>query len=208
MKNRLPVLAGALLALCLLCACAQRPAAAPDTSSAPSAAQASEETPGTEPSVPAEEPSAPAQEPSAPAEEPSAPAETEAPPRVFTDEDFHFYLGAQGAPEEGRINVAFYPDNRDASGAPDPDIRVWDSCRITNAQERRDICERILACELYDAGLYGRSLDSMLVEWAAHNDVNALYDNERTRHVDFNRADEGLSYEEFWKRAVREYLGR
>ncbi len=202
MKHRFSCVVSALL-LCLLCGCGKTAAAGPA---------------GTEPSAPAQvqdaasascgaqdtEPSAPA--PSAPAEAPTVP-ETEAPPRTFTEADFHFYLGAEGAPVEGLINVAFYPDSRDASGAPDPDIRVWDSWRITNARERRDICERILASDLYDLELYGRTLDSMLVEWRAHNALNAVYDNERTRHVDFNRADEGLTYEDYWQRAVRDFFG-
>ena len=132
--------------------------------------------------------------------ETEAVAETE-PPRTFTDADFNFYLDGFGEPDPDRINVTFYPN------APDPNIRVWNSYQITNETEIRDICGRILASDFYDADRYGRTLDSMAVEWLAHNAVNSLYDNERTRHVDFNRADEGVTYAEFWQRAFREFSG-
>lgn len=194
MRKLLLSILPALLLLCLLWGCAKAPEKA---AAAPPSPSAAEETAVRDTAPVTEAPPSP--------EETSSAQQA---PRVFTEEDFHFYLGAEGAPEEGKINVAFYPDDRDASGAPDPDIRVWDSWLITDEAERREICERILACSLYDPALYGRTLESMLTEWQAHNDVNALYDNERTRHVDFNRSDEGVSYGEFWERAVRSFLGR
>ena len=131
------------------------------------------------------------------APEPETVPETE-PPRTFTEADFNFYVDGCGEPDPDRINITFYPNGTD------PDIRVWNSCQITNPVEIRDICGRILASEYYDFDRYGRTLDSMVVEWQAHNGVNALYDNERTRHVDFNRADEGVTYLEFWQRAMGE----
>ena len=187
LKRTLP----ALVTVCLLCGCNTRPEKA--------AAKVCASAPVTESVTAAHD---------VPEEEAAAAHPQEDRGRTFTDADFHFYLGTEGAREEGRINVAFYPDNRDADGKPDPDIRVWDSCLITRRTEQREICSRILASPLYDPALYGRTLESMLTEWAAHNDINALHDNERTKHVDFNRADEGVSYDEFWTRAVKEILGR
>ena len=131
--------------------------------------------------------------------------ESEPPVRIYTEADLHCYLQGQGAPVEGLVNVVFCPDSRGSDGTPDPDIQVRDSYRIRNREEITRICELILASEYYDPALYGRSLASMVTEWEAHNDVNALYDNERTRHVDFNRADEGVSYLEFWQRAAAAY---
>ena len=151
------------------------------------------------------EPAAPETEIPAQATE-AAPGESLPPARAFTDEDFHFYDGRTGDRIEGKINVAFFPEQYGADGKPDPDIRVWDSCEITHPEEIRAICGRILASSFYDQSVYGRTLDSMVTEWEAHNDVHSLYPNERTRHVDFNRADEGLSYADFWQRALRDYL--
>ena len=136
----------------------------------------------------------------------TVPAETLPPARVFTDEDFHFYDGRTGERMAGKINVAFYPDQNGPDGTPDPDIRVWDSCEITHPEEIRAICQRILDSSFYDQDVYGRTLDSMVTEWEAHNSVHMVYPNERTRHVDFNRADEGLSYLDFWQRAAQTYL--
>ncbi len=134
------------------------------------------------------------------------PVETLPPARAFADEDFNFYIAGSGENVEGKINVTFYPAQYGADGKPDPNIRVWDSCEITHPEEIRAICGRILASPFYDPDVYGRTLDSMVTEWQAHNDVHTAYPNERTRHVDLNRADEGLSYMDFWERAVREYL--
>ena len=141
----------------------------------------------------------------------SAPADTmEAAPawRVIEEEELHLYLRGEGEPEEGKINIVFLPNNHNAQGEPDPDIQVRDSYLIRFEEERRQICEYILASPLYDPDVYGRTLDSMLTEWRAHNDINSTYDNERTRHVDFNRGDEGKSYLDFWKRAVEYVTGR
>ncbi len=196
MKRVLPVIASSLLILCLLCGC--RPSE--DGAAVPSSAQQTAAAPSQ--ALPETDPD------SAPTDPEAADPAPQDQARVFTEEDFHFYLGAEGEQQEGKINVAFYPDNRDDTGAPDPDIRVWNSWQITDEAERREICRWILACSLYDPALYGRTLESMLTEWQAHNDLNALYDNERTRHVDFNRSDEGVSYGEFWDRAVWAFLGR
>lgn len=208
-----------LAALLLLCGCGKKDpqsGSSLSTASAESAADAvwsetsmTEAEPASKAAPVSETEAAPETE-AEPETEPEPVTETEPetetePPREFTDEDFNFYLDGFGEQVPDRINVCFYPENRDGNGAADPNIRVWDSYLITNETEIRDICARILTSEYYDAELYGRTLDSMAVEWLAHNAVNSFYDNERTRHVDFNRADEGVTYMEFWQRALREY---
>ena len=136
----------------------------------------------------------------------TVPAASLTPAREFAEEDFHFFPAGSGERIDGKINVEFFPDQYGSDGKPDPNVRVWDSCEITHPDEIRAVCERILASPLYDFEVYGRTLDSMVTEWQAHNDVNRLYPNDRTRHADFNRADEGLSYADFWQRAVRDYI--
>ena len=136
----------------------------------------------------------------------TVPAASLTPAREFAEEDFHFFPAGSGERIDGKINVEFFPDQYGSDGKPDPNVRVWDSCEITHPDEIRAVCERILASPLYDFEVYGRTLDSMVTEWQAHNDVHRLYPNDRTRHADFNRADEGLSYADFWQRAVRDYI--
>ena len=199
------------LALALLCSCAAAQRPDPTVFSAPtgtvcSSAPATEAPPAAEPdetdppcpatTIGTELPSGPAA-----ATDPTLPAMTEYVPREFTEADYNIYLIGRGKPTAGKINVEFSPDNRNG-GQQDPNIRIWDSWMITDRTEMTAICTRILADPLYDTDLYGRTLDSMLTEWKAHNDIHALYPNERTRHVDFNRADEGVSYNDFWKRAM------
>lgn len=200
MLRRLCLLSTAVL-LGLLCACRKdgaQTAEASFASSVTTAAAASSETAAAliSETIPVPE--------SESLPETDAVPETE-PPRVFTEADFNLYMDGSGEQDPDRINICFYPDNLGSDGQPDPNIRVWDSYLITNETEIRSICEWILASEYYDAERYGRTLESMVVEWKAHNAINNTYDNERTRHVDFNRADEGVTYVEFWQRAMREF---
>ena len=197
MKKRL-AWAALTAALVLLCACAR--VQRPEASSLPADPTVSERVSGTD--APAEQTTA-GQAASAQASTETV-EETEAPyvPRTFTEADFHIYLYGSSQPEAGKLNIAFMPDNR-LAGKPDPSIRVWDSWQLRHPEEIRAVCRRILDDPLYDPELYGRSLESMVTEWQAHSDINAAYDNERTRHVDLDRADEGVSYLEFWRRAAR-----
>lgn len=160
---------------------------------------------GTVPTVTEAPPAAPTVEETASA---WTEAETDAASEPALAERLHLYLEGSGELEEGKINIVFCPDSRGADGSPDPTVRVWDSWRITRKEEIREICRAILDSELYDSALYGRTLDSMVTEWVAHNDINRVYDNERTRHVDLNRADEGVSYAGFWRRAALAFTRR
>ena len=56
--------------------------------------------------------------------------------------------------------------------------------------------------------IWGRTVDSMLIEWDAHNDVHkfAILVSEkhayRVAHTDFDYNDEKTAYWEFWERTV------
>jgi hypothetical protein len=62
-----------------------------------------------------------------------------------------------------------------------------------------------MVSDLYSQEVYCRTIESMLVEWKAHNHIFSASPNERCRHVDFDKNDEGVSYSDFWKRAAKEY---
>ena len=49
-----------------------------------------------------------------------------------------------------------------------------------------------------------RTIDSMLIEWDAHNDIYLITRHERVRHTDFDKNDEGVGYWEFWWRGIKE----
>ncbi len=109
------------------------------------------------------------------------------------------YLYENGAEREGWINVKFTPTGEN------PVFQIRDSYKITDEKVHKAILEYIMASEFYKQDVYKRTMESMLVEWLAHNHIYSAYENERCRHVDFDRNDEGVTYMDFWKRAAKEY---
>lgn len=92
-----------------------------------------------------------------------------------------------------------------------PTMQIQNSYTISNIDQQTQICQA-----LYDYNKnnptypsWNRTVDSMLIEWKAHNDgyslrfiVSLFKENaaERLRHVDFDNEAEGLKY---W-----DYLGK
>ena len=82
-------------------------------------------------------------------------------------------------------------DNRDLK---DPDMRIYDSYKITNASIREEIIEGLLLYEEVYPSNWERTKDSSMREWTAHNLMYQLgYKVHRTMDVDLNNADE-LTY--------------
>ena len=63
-----------------------------------------------------------------------------------------------------------------------------------------------MASDYYSQELYGRTIDSMLIEWDAHNDIHFFTHHERVAHTDFDKNDEGTSYLDYWIRGIEEWL--
>ncbi|MBE6544327.1 MAG: RHS repeat-associated core domain-containing protein [Ruminococcaceae bacterium] len=112
--------------------------------------------------------------------------------------ELHLYTEREKA-VEGKINVIFKP-----YGA-NPVFQIENSYKIIDANQQRAVLEYIMASDLYSQEVYCRTIESMLVEWKAHNHIFSASPNERCRHVDFDKNDEGVSYSDFWKRAAKEY---
>jgi RHS repeat-associated protein len=110
----------------------------------------------------------------------------------------HLYSG-NAKPVAGKINVLFMPT------IANPVFQIENSYKIVDEAQQRAVLEYIMESEMYVQEIYCRTLESMLVEWKAHNRIFATSPNERCRHVDFDKNDEGLTYSDFWKRAMREY---
>ena len=110
---------------------------------------------------------------------------------------------AQHRNEKPSKSVVYIVDLRSGSN---PDMQVINSYNISNKDVRKDICSFIiLYCEINQRPgeyVWSRTLDSMETEWKAHNDLYAIYNNDRCKHVDFDNADEGVSYWGFVKRAI------
>ena len=56
--------------------------------------------------------------------------------------------------------------------------------------------------------IWGRTVDSMLIEWDAHNDVYSWTRHQRVQHTDFDRQDEDTEYWDYWKRGVLSWVGK
>ena len=63
-----------------------------------------------------------------------------------------------------------------------------------------------MSSEYYSQEIYGRTIDSMLIEWDAHNDIYAFSKHERVAHTDFDKNSEGMKYMAYWWLAVKEVL--
>ena len=90
----------------------------------------------------------------------------------------------------------------------DPNMQIRNSYLITDFAEMRDIADILLKYNENDPldPLWNRTVDSIVVEWDAHNDLNDIREHERLKHVDLNNADEGTSYIEFVIRAGKEVV--
>ena len=75
---------------------------------------------------------------------------------------------------------------------------------ITNKAERKEVLEYIVKSDFYSQDVYNRTIDSMMIEWTAHNHIYFFTRHFRVAHTDFDRNDEGVGYLSFWERAVRE----
>ena len=54
--------------------------------------------------------------------------------------------------------------------------------------------------------LYGRTIDSMLIEWDAHNELYSLYKHDRLKHTDFDKNSEGWTKIDYYYHAIKEGL--
>ena len=79
----------------------------------------------------------------------------------------------------------------DERNAKDPNIKVYNSFMITNADTREEIIESLLYYEEMYPSEWNRTKNSLLREWYAHNIMHDLgYKLNRTTDVDLNNADE------------------
>jgi hypothetical protein len=108
-----------------------------------------------------------------------------------------------GSRVEGMINVKFSPNSQN------PSFQIENSAYITNEYEQRLILYYIMTSSYYSQEIYGRTLESMLVEWKAHNEyyysdyssiidkVFSLNTRNQAKSVDFDYESEGLEEHEY-----------
>ncbi|MBQ9785001.1 MAG: hypothetical protein IJW29_05830 [Clostridia bacterium] len=102
--------------------------------------------------------------------------------------------------QKGKINVEFYPNSKN------PQFIIYDSYKITNKDDQRAILEYIMESEFYSQDVYRRSIDSMLIEWDAHNDIYKRTGHDRVADTNFDKKDEDTTYLGYWYRAFLAWL--
>ena len=92
-------------------------------------------------------------------------------------------------------------DLRDRS---DPDFKIYDSYRIIDANQRNEILQILSKYEEYYPSNWNRTLESMSIEWFAHNmSYFFYYQPHRTTDVDLNNDDESLYNGDFFKKLIK-----
>ena len=98
-------------------------------------------------------------------------------------------------------NVILVEDKRRTK---EPDMIIYDSCRICSKEDRNEILEILQEYERQDPSDWDRTIDSMRLEWLMHNisyDLNI--DHNRTTDVDLDNEDE-----EKYSSKILQYLFR
>ena len=111
-------------------------------------------------------------------------------------------------------NVILVYDARKSNG-DNPNMQIWNSYLIEDENMQRAILEVLTQHDkAYPSShVWGRTVDSMLDEWDAHNDIYQLakyisYDYaNRVAHTDFDYNDKNKTYWQYWKKAIKEALG-
>ena len=60
--------------------------------------------------------------------------------------------------------------------------------------------------EFYDQEVYGRTIDSMMIEWDAHNALYMVNKHVRLQHVDFDYRSEGMTGYDYLVLAIYEWI--
>ena len=122
----------------------------------------------------------------------------------ITEESINLYSDTEGKRQEGKINVKFSPDNKDSQGNSNPSFQIENSADICNIEQQKFILNYIMESEFYDQDVYGRTIDSMLIEWDAHNELYSVYKHNRLKHTDFDKNSEGWTKKDYYDYAIKE----
>jgi hypothetical protein len=96
-------------------------------------------------------------------------------------------------------NDVIVVDNRGPGGGYGVEIR--NSFVITDKKQMTEILNLLCIYEARNPTGWNRTIESMLIEWEAHNDSHALFTltplnkiTDRSAHVYFNNEEEGWTY--------------
>ena len=112
----------------------------------------------------------------------------------------NFYDDNTGQKIDGKINVKFSPQG------DNPSFQIENSYLITNEDDQIAILKHIMESDYYSQDVYGRTIDSMLIEWQVHNTLNDIYSHKRLRSVDFDKNSEDWTRNDYYNYAIKEWF--
>ncbi len=96
----------------------------------------------------------------------------------YNSSTIDFYINELGTADD-KVNVTFYPEG----GL----IHIENSYSIRSEYEKRAIISEIMSSQYYDKNIYGNCVDTMLIEWSAHNFVYRTSTTSKLAHDFFVR---------------------
>ncbi len=97
----------------------------------------------------------------------------------------------------------------DARSESNPDIKIYDSYKITKEEKQKEVLELLLKYEKLRPSKWDRTVNSMVNEWYAHNLLyNFGYQKNRTKDVDLDNNDENTYTEKFGIQTIIKYYSK
>ena len=91
-------------------------------------------------------------------------------------------------------------------GKPNPSFQIENSKDITDEATQRKVLEYIMQSEFYSQKVYQRTIDSMIIEWQAHNELYTVSRHSRLKSTDFDKNSEKMTKWDYYIYAFTEAL--
>ena len=91
---------------------------------------------------------------------------------TYTSDDVNIYVTGNGSQVADKVNVELMPEHK-MNDKSNPNIKIYDSHKIRNTKNQREILQIVMSNPLYDSTVFFRTENSYVTEWKAHN---LLYD--------------------------------
>ena len=97
----------------------------------------------------------------------------------------------------------------DARSEKNPDIKIYDSYKISNEEKQKEVLTQILNYEKLRPSKWERTINSMVNEWYAHNLMYSFgYQKNRTKDVDLDNNDENTYTQKFGIQTIIKYYSK
>ena len=98
--------------------------------------------------------------------------------------------------------------NHECLGDCNPNMQIVNSYKFQETSQQKELLNYLLEYNNRVSSLHawGRTIDSLMIEWDAHNFLFGLSNHPRVAHTDFDKNDEGTTWFEFMLRAGKEMI--